>query len=227
MRMILAALVLGLMAGGAAAAEENTITVMGGGQVAVEPDLAHVRVGVTTNAGTAAEALASNNAAMEQVMDRLETEGVEPRDIQTSTLELGPRYSNRGEETPQVEGYTARNVLTVRVSDLERLGAILDAAASDGANTFEGLSFALAEPDPVNDEALRLAVADARRKAELLADEAGVALGAVRSIDTTADRGPPRPMEMATARMESDSVPVARGELEISASVEVVFAIGE
>ena len=226
MRMILAALVLGLMVGGPAAAQEDTITVMGDGQVAVEPDLAHVRVGVTTDAGTAAEALASNSAAMQQVMDRIESEGVEPRDIQTSTLELGPRYSNRGGETPQVEGYTARNVLTVRVRDLDRLGAILDAAASDGANTFEGISFGLAEPDPVNDEALRLAVADARRKAELLADEAGVALGAVRSIDATAERGP-RPMEMATARMESDSVPVARGELEISGSVTMVFAIGE
>ena len=226
MRTILAALVLGLMVGGAAAAQENTITVMGDGHVAVEPDLAHVRVGVTTDAGTAAEALASNNAAMQQVMDRLEAEGVEPRDIQTSTLELGPRYSNRVDEAPQVEGYTARNVLTVRVRDLDRLGAILDAAASDGANTFEGISFGLAEPDPVNDEALRLAVADARRKAELLAGEAGVPLGDVRSIDATGERAP-RPMEMATARMASDSVPVARGELEISASVEMVFAIGE
>lgn len=226
MRSFLVALALGIMLGVPAAAQD-TITVMGEGTATAEPDLAHVRIGVTSDAGTAAEALASNNAAMADVMERLTAEGIEERDLQTSTLDLGPRYAERYDGAPEVEGYTARNILNVRVRNLDRLGAILDAAAGEGANTFEGLTFGVAEPQPLADEALRRAVTDARRQAELLAGESGVTLGAVRSIDSTAGGQPPRPMEMATARMAEDSVPVARGELEIAASVTMVFAIAE
>ena len=226
MRAILAALALAFALAEPTAAQDQTITVTGEGQVAAVPDMALVRVGVTTDSGTAAEALASNNAAMERVISRLAESGIEPRDVQTSALELGPRYADRPGGAPQVEGYTTRNILIVRVRDLDRLGAILDAAAGDGANTFEGLTFGMANPEPLNEEALRLAVADARHKAELLAEEAGVTLGEVRVIDTMVSE-PPLPMEAATMRMAAESVPVARGELEIATTIRMVFAIGE
>lgn len=225
MRLILVAAFLAAALGGPAAAQEQrSIAVTGEGAVAAVPDIAMVRVGVTTNAGTAAEALAANSAAMESVLGRLKEEGVEERDLQTSSLNLGPRYANRAEGEAVVVGYTARNILTVRVRDLGGLGEVLDAVAADGANTFEGLNFGMAEPQSLNDEALRLAVADARRKAGILAAEAGVALGEVLTIDSAMD-AMPRPMEMAMGRIAADSVPVARGELELSASVRAVFAI--
>ena len=218
-----------LLFGPAAAQDERTVSVSGEGRVSAVPDLAVVQVGVTTDAGTAAEALAANSAAMARVLGTFAAEGVEPRDLQTSSLSLGPRWADREGQAPVVEGYTARNVLSVRVRDLDRLGAILDAAAAggEGANTFEGLSFGMDEPGALEDEALRLAVADARRKAELVAAEAGIALGAVQRIDTGTVPGP-RPMDMQMARMAAaESVPVAQGELEIAASVSMVFAIGE
>ncbi len=226
MRAVLAALALGLTLAAPISAQERSITVSGEGAASAVPDIAQVRVGVTTDAGTAAEALAANSAAMGSVIARLRDEGVEERDLQTSTLELGPRYADRANGTPQVTGYTARNILSVRARELDRLGDILDAVADDGANTFEGLSFGVSEPGPLRDDALRQAVADARRKAELLATEAGVTLGDVQSIDARGG-SQPRPMEMASQRMAANSVPVARGELELTASVSVVFAIAD
>jgi uncharacterized protein YggE len=227
MRLILAMLALGLLLGDPLAAEERrSLTVTGEGQVAAVPDMAMVRVGVTTDAGTAAEALSRNNAAMAAVLARLTEEGVGERDLQTSTLDLGPRFEHRADGTSEVVGYTARNVLSVRVTDLDRLGGILDAVAADGANTFEGLSFGMTDPQPQNDEALGLAVADARRKADLLATAAGITLGEVLVIDTGGG-ATPRPMDMAMGRMAAESVPVARGELQLSATVRMVFAIGE
>ena len=227
MRQVLAMVVLGvLLAGPVAAQEQRTVTVTGEGVVTAVPDMAVVRVGVTTDAGTAREALASNSAAMEDVMTRLAELGVEDRDLQTSTLNLGPRYADQRDGEPVVAGFTARNILTVRVRELDRLGRILDAVAGDGANTFEGLNFGMVEPQPLNDEALRLAVTDARRKAEILAGEAGVALGEVVNVDEAGGLDP-RPMDMAMGRMAAESVPVARGELEIAATVRMVFAIGE
>ena len=227
MRRMLALVVSAvLLSGPLLAQEERTITVMGQGEVTASPDMAIVRLGVTTNAGTAREALASNSAAMEEVIARLAELGVEDRDLQTSTLDLGPRYDEGTRGEPIAAGFTARNVLTVRVRELDRLGRILDAVAGDGANTFEGLTFGMIDPQPLNDEALRRAVADARREAEILAREAGVALGEVVTIDAAADTYP-RPMDMAMSRMAAESVPVASGELEMVATARVVFAIGE
>lgn len=227
MRRILATVLLGvLLSGPLAAQEQRTVTVTGEGQVTAVPDIAVVRIGVTSDAGTAAEALASNSTAMERVMSRLTEAGVEERDLQTATLNLGPRYADQRDGAPVVAGYIAQNILSVRVRDLDALGDILDAAAGDGANTFEGLSFGMAEPQPLNDEALRVAVADARRKAEILAGEAGVTLGEVVTVDAGGG-APPQPMDMAFGRMAAESVPVARGEMEISATVRAVFAIGE
>lgn len=224
MRVMLVAIALALGLSSSAWAQDRTITVLGEGAVSAVPDIAQVRVGVTSDAGTAAEALASNSAAMSEVLARLLAEGVEERDLQTATLELGPRYVDRSGGEPGVAGYSARNILMVRVRELDRLGEILDAVAENGANTFEGVSFDMADPQPLRDAALRQAVADARRKAELLAEEAGVTLGPVQAIDIRGG-AQPRPMEMA--RMAADSVPVARGELAITASANVVFAIGE
>jgi uncharacterized protein YggE len=225
MRAMLAALAIGFGLSGPVAGQEDTLTVSGTGQVGAPPDMATVRLGVSTDAGTAAEALASNNIAMERVTSHLEAQGVEARDIQTSTLNLGPRYRQRSDGAPEAEGFEARNIVSVRVRELDRLGAILDAVSNDGANTLEGLNFGLSDPQPLSDEALRLAVADARRKAELLASAAEVSLGSVIRLD--AGGATPRPASMASARMASESVPVAPGELEVTASVTVVFAIGE
>lgn len=224
LRRLIATLAFALATGVPAVAADAAITVRGEGRVAAAPDLATLSVGVTTAAGTAAEALAANADAMARVLDRLGDEAVAPRDMQTARLDLGPRYADRTGGAPRIDGYVARNVLSVRVRELGRLGAILDAVAADGANTFQGLSFGLAEPGEVEDEALRRAVADARRKADLLAGEAGVSLGAVTSIDMGG--GVSRPTGMAEMRsMAADAVPVAEGELTVTATVTVVFAI--
>ena len=215
-----------LLAGGVQAQDAHTITVRGEGSVAAAPDMATINLGVTTRAGTAAEALERNSDAMTDVMERLRAEGVAERDLQTATLNLSPRYAERpveqGQE-PEITGYAAENTLTVRVRELERLGEVLAAVAEVGANTFRGLSFGVQEPEQLRDEALRMAVADARSKAELLAEEAGVALDDVQSIDATGRQG--GPIAMQEARMAMDSVPVAGGEVTLDADVTVVFGI--
>ncbi|MBM9594556.1 SIMPL domain-containing protein [Roseitranquillus sediminis] len=216
-----------LLSGAVQAQEAPSLTVQGEGQVAAVPDLATLSVGVTTQAGTAGEALERNSQAMAAVLERLRQEGVEDRDLQTDVLSLSPRYADRPAPDgghPEVMGYVAENTLRVRVRDLDRLGAVLDAVADEGANTFRGLNFGMQEPQPLRDEALREAVADATRKAELLADEAGVALGEVLRLDAAEPQRGPFPQ--AEMRMAMDSVPVARGEVGIEATVTMEFAIG-
>ncbi|MDU8943080.1 SIMPL domain-containing protein [Ovoidimarina sediminis] len=228
--MIVAALVSLPLLGFAQEAERR-LTVTGEGRIEAVPDMATISLGVTAEARTAGEAIRANSRAMDAVLERLRAAGIEDRDLQTSNFSVHPRWerANSSNAAPRIAGFVAQNMLTVRVRDLSVLGETLDAVAQDGANSFSGLSFGLQDPEPVRDQARVAAVAEARRKAALLAEAAGVTLGPLLSIDEADGGGrPPIMMEMAEARMSSaDAVPVAAGELSMTARIRLVYAIGE
>ena len=222
------AIVLALPA--AAETVPATIAVTGEGKVEMAPDMAMLSLGVMTQADTAAAALKANSDGLSGALARLKAAGIEGRDIQTSGLSLHPNvdYSSTGRE-PQVRGYTASNMLTVRLRDLSVLGQTLDAVVTEGANTLNGLSFGLQNPDEATDEARRRAVADAAHKAALYAEAAGVTLGRIVTISEQGNYGGPQPMMMAEARFAKDagSVPVASGEISIGATISVVYEIAQ
>jgi uncharacterized protein len=113
----------------------------------------------------------------------------------------------------------------VRVRALDTTGAILDAAVADGANTLNGMTFGLADPEPAYNEARKEAVADARAKAELLAMAAGVKLGPVMSISDAGAMTDPAPMYRDA--VAASPVPVQGGELGLIANVAVTWQIAE
>ena len=204
------------------------ITVTGTGTVEAVPDIATLSIGVTTQGETAAEALSANSAALDAVMARLTAAGIEARDMQTSNLSLNPNwtgYDSSSVSGPTIAGYVASNMLTIRVRALDGLGAVLDAAVADGANTLNGLTFGLADPEPVLNAARQEAVAEARARADLLATAAGVKLGRVLSISEGA--APTDPVPMFRAEASAAPVPVAGGELGLSANVTIFYQIVE
>ncbi len=219
-----------LTSAAAALAEDPVpqIIVTGEGRVEARPDMAMVSLGVTTEAETAAAALEENSKRMAEVLARLREAGIEERDLQTSGLSLGPRWDyGSGERAPRLVGFTALNGLSVRVRDLDALGGILDQSVRDGANTFNGLSFGLIEPQPVLDEARRRAVVDARRKAELYAEAAGVTLGPILLLTESGGMSPPQPMMRMAAAEMADAVPIAQGEVSLTASVSITWQLGD
>lgn len=199
------------------------ITVIGEGTVTAVPDLATVSLGVTTTDPIAAAAMKANSTALSAVMDRLQAAGIAQNDLQTSSLQLNPNWTNSENGTMTVMSYTATNMLSVRVRDLTILGSVLDAAITDGANTLNGISFGQSDPRPTQDAARQAAVADAIARAKLLTQAAGVTLGRVLSISEGAGFGAPMPM-MKAADM-AQSVPVAAGELGVTASVSMMFEV--
>ncbi|PTE20970.1 SIMPL domain-containing protein [Cereibacter changlensis] len=210
-----------------AEAESPRITVTGTGSVDSRPDMATISLGVTTQGGTAAEAMGRNSEELARVLEKLRASGVEDRDLQTSGLSLNPNWTNSNDGTAAtISGYVASNQLTIRVRALDSLGGILDAAVKDGANTLNGVTFGLTDPKPVEDEARKRAVQDAAARAALLTTAAGVQLGQVLSITEGGGFEPPRPMYRMDAA-EASAVPVAEGEVSTAASVTVVYAINQ
>ncbi len=224
--LVLAAAFSTLLPLSALADSPATLTVTGTAVVEVAPDIATISLGVTTNGTTAAAAMSANNDALSAVLARIRAAGIEDRDVQTSNLSLNPNWvSSANGTSSEIQGYIASNMLTIRVRELDKTGAVLDAAISDGANSLNGLSFGLQNQRPQEDEARKQAVADAIARASLIADAAGAKLGPILSI---AEGGMSEPMPAPMYRMaDSKAVPLAGGSVEVSASVTIVFQIAQ
>ena len=211
-----------------AAEEMARITVTGEGRVDSPPDVASLTIAVVTEGASAVEALAENSARLASVLARLRGEGIAERDLQTSGLSLEPQwiYPEEDGANPRIVAYRVENGLMVRMRDLDRLGAVLDLVVADGANSFRGLAFGLDDPAPALDSARAAAVADARRKAEVIAQAAGVALGPVVEITEQGGYAVPRQEMLRMAPSMADAaVPIAAGEVSFAANVTVVWSL--
>lgn len=206
------------------------LRVTGEGRVEMAPDMAMITLGVESRAKTARAALSENSRRVAATLDTLRAAGIAARDMQTSGLSLGPEwetYRPGGENRPRVIGFVATNMVTIRVRDLPALGGILDKIADDGANVSNGLQFSVSNMDELRDTARRAAVQDARRKADLYAAAAGVTLGPIQSLTEGATGAVPRPMMAREMALSDAPVPVAEGEITVSATVEIVYALSQ
>lgn len=211
---------------GAAAADEmlRSVTITGAGEVSRAPDMATMSIGVTTIGKTAAEALSANSTLQSSVIETLKGAGIAASDMQTSGLNIGPQYPpSRDDKAEKMQSFHASNMLQIRIHDLDNLGALLDEAVTSGATDFGGLSFGLADRRDAEDEARKLAVADARKKAELYAAALGLKLGPVLHLrESNGYSGQPM---MEYARSAAMAPPVETGELAIAAQVSVEYAL--
>ena len=201
------------------------ISVTGEARISVPPDLAQIDAGVTSEAKTAREASDANNAAMGKVLLALKGAGIEEKDYQTSRLSLQPDNSIPKQGVPStVIGYRASNRLTIRLRDLAKVAGVIDTLVSAGANDIGGINFMVSQASKLLDQAREQAVADARRKAEIYAKAAGVALGAPLSIS---EEGAAQPLFRArmAAPMAAASTPIAQGEETLSITVGMTWAI--
>jgi len=205
----------------------RTITVRGEGRVSAAPDMATITTGVETHAATAKDALTRNSAAMQQIMKVLTDFGIASKDMQTSNFSIYPDYKRtRENQANEVVGYRVLNQLHVKVRDLPQLGKVLDALVQAGSNRIGGVTFGIAEPEGVTDQARVLAIKNAADRAKLYADAAGAGVGKVLQISEQAVHIPvPQPMMRTMAMAEAGSVPVAGGELDIRANITVVYTL--
>lgn len=194
----------------------KTITVSGNGTVTSVPDRADFGFTVETRAKTAAGALAQNADAATKVITALKDAGAVSADIQTSQISLSPQTTPDG---TTIVGYIASNSISVR-SKIDRAGTLIDTAVAAGATGVSGPSLSLSDQGRLYRDALRSAVADAKLKAQALADEAGLTLGAVQSI---AEGSVATPLPMA-GKLDATSTPVEPGTQEVQATVTVTYA---
>ena len=215
------------------------------------PDIAMFSTGVVTQAANASEALRENNRRMDAVVAALKRAGIADREIQTSTINLSPRYSDPErdaqlrarqtgqpyippeEQAPRIIGYEARNTVQVRVRNLANMGQVIDTLVSVGANEVNGPNFTLDEQDAALNEARAEAVAKGRQMAETYARAAGMRVARILSISEGGGHYPVRQAIMVTGSRVGGAgappppppAPVQPGELSLGVGVSMQFEL--
>ena len=164
-----------------AALADTEITVSGTGEVHISADTAVISLGVNARDKDALKAQQKANGIIAAIRAALQAEGVEEKEITTDFMNLYAiyDYQNDGE---QVSAYNASSTLAIRVTDMERVGTLIDVSFGAGANTLNGITFSASDPGEAKTEAMKEAVADAQRKAEILAEAAGLQITGMESI---------------------------------------------
>jgi|Deesub1362A_J573_1020465.scaffolds.fasta_scaffold00057_84 hypothetical protein len=210
--------------------EKSTLQVNAIGTLKATPDIAVISFGVITQDEDPNKALKANSEKMNEVISALERLGITDENITTSQVALYPEYEEdkiREGEMRRIVGYKAVNTVKVTVSSGDDIGRIIDEAVRSGANEVRGLYFKLSEIKSaiVYREALKIAVSEAKEKAEIIADSMGIKLAGPLKVSESGPIMPARSKALAVEELVGTSTPVSPGELEVSASVYVEFEI--
>ncbi len=215
--------------GGIISSQQEGIWVSGRGEVTAVPDIATLRLGIEAQAAGVAEAQAQAFEAMNRVMDALTDNGVAEKDIQTQRFSIHRVTKwDRVKEEEIVVGYRVTNIVTAKIRDIDKTGAIIDAVAEAGGDLtrVDSISFSIDDPSAYYEEAREKAMAEAKAKAKQLAKLAGVTLGKPTYI-SEGIQVPPiiYPRAVYEEAPPAAASPISPGEMEISLTIQVAYAI--
>ena len=231
MRKIIALLiVLALSLGMSSALADRTVTVTGSGETLVTADTAVVSVGVSIRKKDALKAQSAANEVIAAIRAALTGNGFSEEDISTGYINLYAVY-DYSSDIEQIVAYSASSSLAIKVTDMSRVGAVIDLAFGAGANTLDGVSFSVSDDAAARAESLKAAVADAKEKAAVLAEAAGlgeleieaIQEGNVISYDSGVNNFSRKVLgNVEEAAMDAATV-VRAAKICVSASVTVTF----
>jgi uncharacterized protein YggE len=187
MKTPLLAILLGFSFATGAAAEDppaRTVTALGKGVVTARPDAAVIHMVVFSEGALASSTIQDNDVMTERLVDKLHDQGIRGRDIQSHRAGVRPQFrdSASGQGLPTVSGYQVRNDVRAYVRRLDRLGALLDDLGTGAPSLIQNVRLLVGDPDGLYKLARQKAIADARRRAQQYARDAGLELGDVEDI---------------------------------------------
>jgi len=203
------------------------VLVTGDSIVTAQPDTATLMISVVTQARKAIDAQ-QENAAKSDAVSRAVKTAIPGAEIKTSGYSVQPQRVYRENQPPTITGYEARNTVTVTLSDLKKVGTVIDAANQAGANDIGGVMFTLKQDRPARDQALSEATREAVSKARVIAQALG---GRVVRIAEVQEEGfrPPQPILQSEGLMRSAAkdmaTPIEVGSLEISSRVQLIAEV--
>ena len=206
--------------------QAHSISIVGQGKVTAVPDVAKIQLGYSVEKRTVAEAQKDNSNKMNGMIDKLKKDfKIDAKDIQTANYYISPQYDwNNGRQT--LRSYLVSQNLNVKVRQMDKVSAIIEAAGSIGLNQVGNLNFEIDNPEKLKQAAREKALAQAKEKAEALAKVVGVKLGKIISFSESSGDNPPMPFYSLNKMAEgigggaAPEVLAGSNEITIVATVE-------
>ena len=205
-----------------------TLSVEGTGEANTAPDQATVAIGITTHAADAAKAQNDNAWTAAQIQKAIAALGIDAKDSQTQNYSFRPTYRTEENRRGEINGYTVDNTVLVCVRDIKLTGKVVDAALSHGANEISSLSFTASDPRALRKEALKNAIADARDKADIIAQGLGKRIVGIQTVSE--NTGYPETRRYVGNMMlaaKDAATPIQPGSLTLTANVHIDFLLSD
>ncbi len=207
----------------------DTISVSGFGEASGAPDVAYLQLGVNLTGDNVGSVVGEVNGIMESVRSALVEAGIAKEDMQTANFNVwsDERYQDGGPTGERF--YRAENMIRIVVRDVDQVQEIIDVALEAGATNLYGLNFGLEDPAGLEQEARLDAIADARDRAEKLAEALGLELGAPISVsESPGFEGPMPAMVGYGGGGGGGGGPVVeQGQLTVQVQVHITFAVAK
>lgn len=200
----------------------NTILVSGSGTASAQADEATIILGVQTEGEIASEASKRNAKSMNAIINALKSLGITEENMKTVSYSVRPIYSPKN--YTKIIGYRVTNMISVKVTDMDLIGAVIDAAVENGANRISGVSFGLSQErrEELVRKAYTAALKDAEDKATLIAKTLGLKITGVYSVSERVYQ-PYQPYRYEFAVEALKGTPIIGGKLSISVTVQVIY----
>ena len=219
-----------LILAAAAAFADTRIAVNGTGEVRVSADTAVISLGVNARDKDVRKAQQNVNETIAAIRAALIDAGVKEENINTDFINIYAIYEYT-EDQEQISAYNANSTLAIKVTEMESVGSIIDVCFASGANTLNGISFSASDTTEAESDAMKKAFADAKAKAEVLAEAAGLKIkgieeiseGGVYSYENTVGNMYNRDFGMEEAKADIGGTVVQSAKLIVSASVSITF----
>ncbi len=210
--------------------EGNTINVAGSSEITVEPDEAEVWAGISVVKDTAEEAQNEVNIAISAIVNGLVSKGISKEDIETENLNLYEERTWTQDEGSKLVGWRATQTLKIKTANLTKVGLIVDAAVSNGANQLNNINFQLSEEkeQQYKKQAIAEATKNAKEKAEAIAESLGTKLGKIKTVSESGYYAMPYAYAMAGMAVEEAAVKAATvlpGDVTVTANISMVYYI--
>ncbi len=204
----------------------NTISISGEGKIYTKPDMALVDFSVVSEGARVVDVQKKNTEKTNQAIKFLKDSGVEEKDIKTINYNLYPQYSYIERQAPQIIGYSITQTLEVKIRALDKVGEILEGVAENGVNQIGSLYFKVDKDEEFKEAARKLAIDDAKAKANKLASQLGVKLTKIIGFSESSS-GYPLPLyESKGYGMGGGGTPdIQTGESEIIVDVVLIYEL--
>ena len=205
----------------------RSVTVVGTGTATAEPDSALVSMAISERSKDVASGQAAANRVVAAVLELTDDLDIDRDQVNTTGATVQPNYRwNNNTEEQELRGYIVGRQMTVRLSDLDQLGRLIEGAVQAGVNQVNPPQLLSSGRKDAERQALAAAAEDARANARVLANALGANLGKVMQMSSSAGGRPPIAY---AARMEAQLADAAAtynaADLSFNSTVNVTFEL--